>query len=87
MSCEPTVKSARKTAGTPVACGASERIRSAAKYSGMTAARPRTISRTMNRTLSRWSPNSLAAMTRHPARGMRTSRAFRSSGTWRTSTS
>ena len=77
MSAEPTVKSARKMAGTPVACGASERILSAAKYKGMIAASPSTISRTMNRTLSRWSPNSLAAITRHPERGMRICRSAR----------
>ena len=36
-------------------------------------------SRTMNRTLSRWSPNSLAAMTRQPARGTRGLRGRRAS--------
>ena len=39
-------KSARKTAGLPLAASASDRIRSAAKYSGMSAAIPRTMSRT-----------------------------------------
>ena len=39
-------KSARKTAGVPLAISARERIRSAAKYSGISAAIPRTMSRT-----------------------------------------
>ena len=71
------MNSARKMAGAALACGAAARMRSAAKYSGMAAARPSTMSRTMNRTLSRWSPSSLAAMTRQPACG---TRAFDAAG-------
>ena len=65
----PSQNSARNIAGAPVAAWAPPRgSRSAAKYSGMAAARPRTTSSTMNRTASRWSPNSLAATIRQPAR-------------------
>ena len=52
-SCGPMMKSARKTACAPLTSEASERIRSAARKSGIPAARPRTSSRTKKRTLSR----------------------------------
>ena len=60
-------------AGLPLASVAWARIWSAAAYSGTIAARPSTISRTMNRTLRRSSPSSLAAMTRQPPCGTRSS--------------
>ncbi len=60
---------AMNTACAPLASCARSRIRSAAMNSGKAAARPRIANRTMKRTLSSWSANSLAATTSQPEDG------------------
>ena len=60
---------AMKMAWASVTVEAASRIVAAAKYSGIAAARPRTMASTTKRTDSRWSPNSLEPMTIQPARG------------------
>src|SRR5215204_897107 len=73
VNCPPTSgasqKSAMKIAWLSVTPDATSRIAAAAKYSGIAAARPSTITSTKKRADSRWSPNSLAATTVQPEPG------------------